>query len=87
MIRFAGALILALAGVVVALGFIKLTDTDEYNPAIAIALGIVGAFLGMWTADITDTQIGGNVVNSLIFSMAGAAVLLTLFYLFGKRRN
>lgn len=51
-----------------------------------IVVGILGAFFGSWLFPKLGISIGGGVVDTVLFSTAGAIVLLVIISLFQGRR-
>lgn len=79
MIKLAAMLLFAAVGAVTGVLFFKLTSRltgqQRLTLPLCIGLGIIGAFGGLLIADLADIRLFGNLIDGLIFSSTGAALL------------
>ncbi len=78
MIKFAAMSLYIIVGVVIAGIFYKTYEPNKLTLPLCLLLGVLGAFAGLWISDLADIHLIGNVIDSLIFSSIGSALLLGL---------
>lgn len=53
-----------------------------------ILIGILGAIIGGWLADLLHISIGQNILGQIVVAFAGAVILLLVWgLLFGRKRR
>ena len=83
-------LLLLVAGISGSIGQ-KLSGGSRKGCLVSIALGFIGALLGMWLARLLDLPLlfplrFGGTVFPVIWSIAGSALFVAVLSLFTRRR-
>jgi len=84
MIRFLAMFLFVAVGLIFGILSYKLSDGRRASLPICLILGVMGAFAGMWLADIAEIRIVGNLIDSLLFASLGSTVVLGLNLLLRK---
>lgn len=87
MIKLAAMSLYIVVGVVIGGLFYRTYGPDKLTLPLCLLLGVLGAFAGLWIADLADIHLIGNVIDSLIFSSVGSALLLALNLLVRNRNK
>jgi len=63
----------------------SLADNRKIPLVLCLVLGVMGAFAGIWIADLADIHMIGNVIDNILFATVGSALFLGLNLLIRSR--
>ena len=78
MIKLLAMSLFIVVGAVVGLLFHRMIGNNNLPLPLCMGLGVIGAFVGIWLADIADLHLIGNTIDSIIFAAVGSALVLVL---------
>jgi len=89
MIKLAAMLLFVVVGAVIGVLFFRISfvlwGQHKLTLPLCIGLGIIGAFGGLLTADMADIRLVGNLIDGLLFSSIGSALLLGINLIFRSK--
>ncbi len=86
MIKLLAMSVFIVVGAVIGGLFYRKFGNDKLTLPMCLIIGILGAFAGLWIPDITDIRLVGNLVDSLLFSSIGSALLLGLNLVISRKK-